>query len=154
MTRTTPLLYALDTNVYIDALRNRAALAGLKQFLLRRGTRVRLASVVAMELRAGAMSREQIQAVDQFTGPYLDRELVIVPSAVAYVEAGRVLAALREGGTIPRGNELTGLTNDSLLAASCRESGAELVTSNSRDFAMLKRELRGFSFSAPEWPAR
>jgi predicted nucleic acid-binding protein len=39
-----------------------------------------------------------------------------------------------------------------LLAASCREAGAVLLTANDRDFARIKRHMRGFAYEAA-WPA-
>ena len=54
---------ALDTNVYIDALRDRNELAAPKQFVARFGHRLWLAGVVAMELDAGALTDPQQEAV-------------------------------------------------------------------------------------------
>jgi len=140
-------LVALDTNVYIAALRDRERLARLKHFLLRTGTRLRLSAVVALELRVGARTAAQTDAVRALIDPYDERDQVIVPSFGAYVESGRALAALgaREGVDLSRAASLFA---DALIAASCREAGARLVTENARDFAALERHLRGFSFSS------
>lgn len=141
--------YALDSNVYIDALRNRGAREALKAFLIRAGTRVVLSAVVAAELRAGAVTEEHETPVQALVGAYRTRDLVLTPTFEAYVEAGRVLAALQ-----PRrrtGSAATPLIADVLLATSCRESGVVLVTRNANDFARIQRHLRGFRFVAP-WP--
>jgi len=36
--------------------------------------------------------------------------------------------------------------NDVLIAASCREAGARLVTENVGDYTAVQRHLRGFRF--------
>lgn len=140
-------LYALDTNVYIDALRDGAALARLKRFLLRTGQRIRLNAVVALELRAGARTPALERAVESLISPHGDRERVVVPTFDAYLQAGRVVAALvvRE-----RTTPSASLTNDAILATSCREAGATLVTGNTRDFVAIQRHLRGFRFEAAD----
>jgi predicted nucleic acid-binding protein len=40
--------------------------------------------------------------------------------------------------------------NDVLIAASCREAGARLVTENVGDYAAVQRHLRGFRFIAAD----
>lgn len=140
-------LYALDTNVYIRALRVRESMVALRGFLLRAGTRLRMNAVVAQELRAGAITPAHEHTVDDLLGAYASRDRVIVPSFAAHVEAGRVLAALHraEGIQVSRAGSLV---NDVLLATSCREAGACLVTENVGDFAAAQRHLRGFRFVA------
>jgi predicted nucleic acid-binding protein len=141
-------LLALDTNVYIHALRNPTALARLKRFMLRAGTRLRVSAVVAMELRAGARSPAQERDVEAMLSPYDRRGQVVVPSFDAFVQAGRVVVALatRERMTVAAAS----LGNDAILAASCREAEVTLVTANQRDFSAIQRHLRGFRFSDPE----
>jgi predicted nucleic acid-binding protein len=80
---------------------------------------------------------------------YSARDRVIVPSHAAYVEGGRVLAALgaREGVDISRAGSLVG---DVLIATSCREATVRLVTENVRDFAAVQRHLRGFRYVAAD----
>lgn len=140
-------LYALDTNVYIGALRDRDRLVRLKRFLIRTGMRLRLSAVVALELRVGARASAHGDAVRALVSPYDERGDVVVPSFNAYVESGRALAALgaREGVDL---SGATALFADALIAASCREAGVRLVTENVRDFATLERHLRGFKFAS------
>ena len=142
-------VYALDTDVYIRALRNGDRLSALERFLLRNGTRLRVSAVVALELRAGARTSAQEEAVSDLIASYGSRGRVIVPSLAAYVESGRVLATLgaREGVDVTRAGPLV---NDVLIATSCREEQVRLVTENSGDFAMLQRHLRGFRFVAAD----
>ncbi|HKN68088.1 MAG TPA: PIN domain-containing protein [Gemmatimonadaceae bacterium] len=144
-----PELLALDTNVYITAIRSADRLAQLKGFLIRAGLKIRVPAIVALELRAGARTGVQRSAVEDLLAAYVARDRVIVPSFAAYVESGRVLAelALREGVELSRASSLV---NDVLLAASCREAGARLITYNAGDFAAVQRYLRGFRFTAAD----
>jgi predicted nucleic acid-binding protein len=140
-------LYTLDSNVYIHALRDAAALARLKRFMLRVGTRLRMSAVVALELRAGARTAAQERAVETLLAPYALRERIMLPSFDAFLQAGRVIAALatRERMAVAAGS----FTNDVILASACRESDVVLVTENLRDFAAIQRHLRGFRFDDP-----
>lgn len=144
-------LYVLDTNVYVGALRNRDELQLLKQFLLRAGMRVRVDGIVAMELLAGAGSTEHVDAVRALISPYMLRDWTTAPSFAACTEAGRLLAELAFGKRGGRRTMAPSLANDALLAASCRDAGAVLVTNNTADFTALQQHLRGFRFLAP-WP--
>jgi predicted nucleic acid-binding protein len=140
-------VYALDTNVYIRALRNADRLATLKRFLMRAGTRLRVHAVVALELRAGARTPAHDAAVARLLSPYSERERVVVPSFEAFSHAGRVLAALSVRERVVLANAPRSLTNDAVLAASCREAGVMLVTENHADFVAIQRHLRGFRFA-------
>lgn len=136
--------YALDTNVYIAALRDSSRLASLKRFLLRFGTRTHLHAVVAMELRTGVRSERHARALATLVAPYALRDLVIVPSFEAFLQAGRALAALSARERVDVSE--SALVADALLASSCREAGVVLVTENVRHFAALQRHVRGFRF--------
>lgn len=143
--------FALDTNVYIDALRDRAELTALKQFVTRFGLRVWFAGVVATELGAGALTDAQRDAVDDLVRSYATRNRVFGVSFTACREAGRALAGLATRERVRLATAPPSLTNDALLAASCREADVVLVTRNFKDFSRLQRQLRGFRFIAP-WP--
>jgi predicted nucleic acid-binding protein len=145
-----PDRFAIDSNVYITAFRDRDTLDQLKAFLWRGGLRVLVAGVVAAELRAGARTPEQVDALEAVLGAYAWRGRVFGTSYQAHWEAGRVLAAIafrqKRSADFPHH-----LTNDALLAASCREAETVLITDNARDFTAIQRHLRGFRFVSP-WP--
>lgn len=146
-----PARYAIDTNLYIAASRDRAMRVDLARFTLRSGLRLYLNAVVLMELRAGARSDQQRESVESLYAEFAGRARLVVPSADAFAQAGRVLEdlAAREGFALalaPRS-----FTNDVLIAASCRDHDVELVTANHRDFAAIARHLRRFRCTAP-WP--
>jgi predicted nucleic acid-binding protein len=138
--------YALDTNVYIDALRSPGDTRALRRFLGAAAPSTVLSAVVMMELRAGARTREQSGALeDGLFRAYARRGLVLVPTAGAFQDAGRVLARLAQTAPASRS-----LAHDALLAASCREAGVTLITRDA-DFARIARLLPRFRFVAP-WP--
>lgn len=144
-------LIAVDTSVYIRALRDAGSLAELKAFRKHAGLRLVLAGVVAMELMAGAITEQQESAARELVEPYARRGLVLPLSYESCLQAGRVLAALQRQERVQLARAPRSLTNDVLIAASCREAGALLVTDNARDFSAIQRHLRGFRFVAP-WP--
>ena len=148
-------VYAIDSNLYIPALRSAKELAALKQFLRVARRNVVVAGVVAMELRAGAPSPRHVEAVEALLAPYAERGRVIAGSFAAHVEAGRVLAALVEREQVVLARAPRSLTADVLLAVTCREHDAVLVTRNHQDFAAIQRHLRGFRFVGawPTWPS-
>lgn len=146
-----PTKYVLDTCIYIDSLRGDEAAQALKDFLAARLGTTYLSAVVVQELRAGARTAAQIQALE--TGvfaPFERRHRVLVPSRNAFKEAGRILSllALHDGVDLSRAK--ASLPNDALLAASCREHGMALITRDA-DYIRIAAHLKGFRHVAP-WP--
>jgi predicted nucleic acid-binding protein len=140
--------YAIDTNVFVRALRDRDQLDLLKAFHRRAGARVAVAAVVAMELRAGARTDDQRLALEALLSLQEQHERTFAPSAQAYLEAGRVLASLPARA---RASVSPSFVNDALLAGSCRELNVVLITNNARDFVAIQKQMRGFRFVDP-WP--
>jgi predicted nucleic acid-binding protein len=144
--------YALDTNIFIDAFRNDEAQAEVFLFLNRALPFVYLSAVVMQELAAGARTADAARAVQRGVfEPFERRQRVFAPSSAAFVESGRVLAAIaaREGWQLL--DEKPSFLNDALIAASCRERGITLITRDG-DFKRLAPLVRGFRYAAP-WPA-
>jgi predicted nucleic acid-binding protein len=140
----------IDTNLYIRAFRDLAARRTLQAFQRRVLARLALHGVVAMELRSGALTATQRVALDDLIAPFREWDRMLGVSADAYIEAGRVLAALRrEGRAGP--SPSASFVQDVVLAASAREHRAVLVTDNARDFISIRTHLRGFQF-VPPWP--
>jgi predicted nucleic acid-binding protein len=141
-----PTKYALDTNRFIDALRNADDEARLLAFHERYAPAEFLSAVVALELRARA--RSLIEAANlqrHLFAPFERRGRVFAPSYSTWKVAGAAVAKLR-------GVQLTrAFYNDILLAASCREHGVTLLSRNAADFERIRRVFR-FEF-LPNWPA-
>jgi predicted nucleic acid-binding protein len=140
--------YVIDTQLYIDALRDDAARTALREFQIRNTPFLHLSAVVAQELRAGVRGGAAKQLEQNLLAPYERRGRLIAPSHAAWKDAGRVLSEL----IAPAGwrSVTRSFVNDVLLAVSCREAGAVVVTANVCDFARIATVLR-FDF-IEAWP--
>ena len=142
---------AFDTNIFIDGFRSDARQAEVFAFLNRALPFTYLSAVVMQELATGARTTESARRVQQGVfEPFERRNRIFAPSARAFVESGRVLAALagRDGWRSIDGNP--SLLNDALLGASCREQGITLITRDA-DFKRLLPFLKGLRYARP-WP--
>ena len=139
-----PRKLVLDTNCFIEATKSDAANAAFDAFCAQAAPRLHLSSVVAAELRAGTIAASELNQLEgDVLKPYFRRGRIVTPTAAAWNALGDALATLgREDGlqlkTTPRS-----FVFDILIAYSCRETGAILVSGNTRD---LKRIARIFSF--------
>jgi predicted nucleic acid-binding protein len=143
--------FALDTNVFVDAFRDETFAEALAAFLEQALPTTFLSAVVVQELAAGARTREQVRELESsIVRPFERRGRVFAPSTRAFRESGRLLAELatREGWAAIHSN--LSLANDALLAASCREHGITLVTSDG-DFDRFLPSLGRWCHAKP-WP--
>jgi predicted nucleic acid-binding protein len=135
-----PRKYVLDTNCFIEASRDEGAAATLAEFSARTAPFLYLSSVVAAELTAGTENLEARRMIEEAVlGPYQRRGLVVTPSQASWDILGKTLSELvwKEGlelQRMPRGFML-----DILIAHSCREHGAVLISSNVSDLQRIKR---------------
>ena len=98
---------------------------------------VRSSSVVLSELWRGATTRSERRIVEALerTHPAL------TPTYSNWIESGRVLARIRASqGMAPQ--QLRALHFDALIALTARTHGARLITSNRRDFELIRRHTR------------
>lgn len=136
--------YVLDTNCFIDASRDYQFREAFIQFCQASAPRLYLSAVVAAELRAGAGSqrdRERLEA--EVLAPYVRRGRVLTPSAASWEALGTVLAA--QG--VRREHATRSYVFDVLIAQSCREAGAVLISRNEKDMARIAR-ITPFEFVA------
>ena len=132
--------YVLDSNCYIDASRDPAAHRALQEFVAWAAPGLHVSSVVASELRAGARSaRDRRTIEDRLLGPFVRHERLVTPSAAAWDALGRTLSTLRDRDGLVLSQVSRSFAFDVLLAYSCREHGAVLVTANRRDMARVRR---------------
>jgi len=141
------VIYTLDTNVVVDALRQSHELDRLKAFLSWALPATVLSSIVAAELAAGARTDRARRVLDDAVlAPFDRRGRIVAPSVAAWRRTGALLA--RSGAT--------GLTasrqNDVLLAAQAREGGWVVVTRD-HDLQTLRPLISGLQVAAP-YPAR
>lgn len=132
--------YVLDANCYIDASRDPDALTRLTRFSSWSAPGLFLSSVVASELRAGAGSSEDRRRLeDDVLGPLVRRGRVVAPTSAAWDALGLTLAELREREGLQLARVPRSFAFDVLLAYSCRQIGAVLVTGNVRDMDRIRR---------------
>jgi predicted nucleic acid-binding protein len=131
--------YALDTNLYISAIRDVPAGEALERFSSENLPSVYLHAVVVQELLAGAIDVQKERALQStLINPFERRRRIVTPSYRAWRRVGEIIAHLLQQrifmpGAIPRS-----FTNDCLIATSCREAGVTLVTNNLRDFELIQ----------------
>ena len=137
------MIYTLDTNVVVDALRQPQELDRLKAFLSWALPSTVLSSVVAAELTAGARS-DQARSVlsEAILAPFDRRGRIVAPSVAAWRRIGVLFA--QSGATRLSASR----QNDALLAAQALEAGWVIVTRD-RDFQELRRAISGVQVVAP-----
>ena len=141
--------YVVDANCYIDASRDSTELALLARFVRWSSPGLFLSSVVAAELRAGARSGQDRKKLEKdVLGPFVRRGRVLTPSAATWDALGLTLATLRDEEGLQLASVRRSFAFDILIAYSCRESGATLVTRNSRDMTKIQRAF-AFQHVAP-----
>jgi predicted nucleic acid-binding protein len=145
--------YVLDTNLYVRAFRNEEGAAELERFFAGFAPSTYLSSIVLHELLVGASTVKKARQVrENLVGPLVRAGRVVTPSHSAWEQAGSAIATMarREGRDLR--SVAKSLVNDFLLAASCRESGAILITDNTSDFKLIRKYLRHDHVSP--WPKR
>lgn len=137
------MIYTLDTNVLVDALRQPTELARLKTFLTWALPSTVLSSVVAAELTAGARTDKARRTLDElFLDAFDRRGRIVAPSSSAWRRTGAVLGKLGATGLS------ASRQNDALLAVQAREGGWTLVTRD-QDFERLRPIVAGLKFTKP-----
>ena len=130
--------YVIDTQLFIEAARDRKRADELAAFSSAFLPRLLLHAVVVQEMLAGATSRKWIKEVERgVIGPYERRGRIITPSRQAWKRSGEVVSELVATKKLSPSGIRRSFVNDVLLAASCREEGVVLITRNAKDFALI-----------------
>lgn len=144
-------LYVLDSNLYIEAARNRLKAEELASFSSAFLPQLYFHAVVAQELLAGATSNRWRREIERgVVGPFERRGRLVTPTFKAWKRSGQIVADLIERRRLSAGGVARSFLNDVLLAVSCREAGLTLVTNNAADFELIA-EVEPVRFSGP-WP--
>jgi len=144
-----PRKLILDTNCFIDASKSAAANAAFEAFCAQAAPRLHLCSVVAAELRAGAVNLSQLKQLEEdVLEPYVRRKRVVTPSGGAWEALGTTLATLAREDGLQLKTTRRSFIFDILIAYSCREIGAVFVSANARDLSRIARVF-AFDFVAP-----
>jgi predicted nucleic acid-binding protein len=132
--------YVLDSSCYIDASRDSRALTALATFVTWAAPGLHVSSVVATELRAGARTARDRRTIEErLLGPFARQERILTPSAAAWDALGRTLATLREREGLTLAQVPRSFAFDVLIAYTCREHGAVLVSANVKDMTRIRR---------------
>ncbi|MGH7653923.1 MAG: type II toxin-antitoxin system VapC family toxin [Gemmatimonadaceae bacterium] len=141
------MIYTLDTNVIVDALRQEQELDRLKGFLSWALPSTVLSSIVAAELTAGARTERSRRVLDDAVlAPFDRRGRIIAPSAAAWRRTGAMLSKSGAAGVS------ASRQNDMLLATQAREYGWVVVTRD-HDLSALRPTIAGLKVAAP-YPER
>ncbi len=145
--------YVIDANLYIDAAEHTAERSALEEFSTWAAPRLYLSSVVAAELVAGAGTEKDRRILESsLFGPLVRRGRVVTPSGAAWDALGLTLSRLRTSQGLETTRVRRSFAFDVLLAYSCREAGATVITRNARDMERIRRVF-AFDFVAP-YPSR
>jgi predicted nucleic acid-binding protein len=143
--------YTIDTNLYIEAIKTPVAEMALSAFLEQFGPLTYLNGVVMQELRSGARTPPQVNALETEIFARFERvDRCFGPSVAAFKDCGRVLVALWRTDGVPFMHRPRSLVNDILIAVSCREYGVTLITGD-KDYDRLVPHIKGFRHVSP-WP--
>ena len=137
------MIYTLDTNILVDAVRRPADLEQLKQFLSWALPQTALSSVVATELLADARTAAARRVVERdLLGAFDRRRRVVAPSPEAWTKTGLLLGRL--------GGHSIGAQwqNDLLIAHTARERGWCVITRD-KDFDRIRLHVKGLRVAAP-----
>jgi predicted nucleic acid-binding protein len=144
-----PHTFVLDTNCFVDATRGDDEAAALAEFSAWAAPGLYLSTVVAAELSAGAGSAKDRRTLERnVLSPYIRRGRLVNPSPAAWEALGTTLAALVEKEGLVLREVRRSFVFDILIARSCREIGATLVSRNSTDLSRIA-EVFSFDFVAP-----
>ncbi|MGH7613217.1 MAG: type II toxin-antitoxin system VapC family toxin [Gemmatimonadales bacterium] len=143
--------YVLDTNIFIQADRDRGWAERLVAFYAAFLPVTFLHAVVVQELLLGAVdARRGRDLYRGYVAPFEARQRVLTPSYASWRRSGEVVATLVQRRRLSPGGFSRSFLNDVLLAVSCRDAGVVLITTNVTDFSLI-RSVEPFRFIAP-WP--
>ena len=141
--------FVLDANCFIAASRSDEDATLLEIFVHRAAPGLYLSTVVAAELRAGTTRIRDVRKLEKTVfNAYYKRRRVINPSPAAWEALGKTLAWLVRNEGITLRTTPRSFMCDILLAYSCRELGAVLISSNERDLRRI-RQVFTFDFAPP-----
>lgn len=141
----------LDTNLYVRAFRSAVGARELQTFYEAFTPATYLSSVVLHELLVGANTVEKERSIRNLLAMPLQRaRRVITPTHAAWQSSAEAIAKMSRSERRDLRSMPKSLVLDYLLAASCREAGATLITDNVNDFVEIQKSIK-FDFEPP-WP--
>lgn len=139
----------LDSNVYIRSFNDPAVGAAFRTFHQAALPQLVLSVVVLTELLVGADSADRERTLRRtIVEPFQARRRIHMPTRQTWELSASVDRRIRAMGGFAASLAQRGFFNDILIAASARELGAEVITHNVADFALIRRVL-DFQFRLP-----
>ncbi len=136
-------------NCYIYAGCDPRALTARQNFVSWAAPGLHVRSVVASGLRAVARTARDRRTIEErLLGPHARQERILTPSAAARDALGRTPATLREREGLTLAQVPRSFALDVLIAYTCREHGAVLVSANVKDMTRIRRVF-AFEHVAP-----
>lgn len=133
-------MYVIDTNLYIRALHDPEFASALESFQQTAFTRLWLSAVVVFEVMVGAVADARADACERWlVQPFSRRNRVLIPDERAWRLAARMHREIRALGGFDAKLRQRSFLNDMLIAATCRQAGATLLTANIVDYELLHR---------------
>lgn len=133
-------MYIIDTNLYILALHDPGFAAELESFQRAALTRLWLSAVVAFEIVVGAVNDAHAERYERLMlRPFHGRNRILVPDERSWRLAARMHREIRSLGGFEAKLRQRSFLNDMLIAATCRQVGATLLTANRSDYELLNR---------------
>lgn len=133
-------MYVIDTNLYIRALHDAGFAADLERFQQAALTRLWLSAVVAFEIMVGAVSDAHSECYERWVlRPFRGRNRVLAPDEASWRLAARMHREIRALRGFEAKLAQRSFLNDMLIAATCRQVGATLLTANRSDYELLNR---------------
>jgi predicted nucleic acid-binding protein len=130
--------FVLDTNIFIDAIRNAEARRELAVWQRSMAAHIYQHAVVVAELLVGARDDATWQRWhERWVLPAERARRIFVPGHAAWLRASRIISRLAEAGKISTGRVKPSFFNDCLLAATAREHGHAIITFNRDDFELI-----------------
>ena len=146
--------YVIDANLYVEALKTDEGNEALAAFQRRFAPFLFQHSTVAQEILAGARAEADYRDYhEDWIAPFEELGRVITPSHGSWMRAALIMVRLVETGKMSPGEFRRSFLNDCLIAASAREHGFILVTSDTTDFALIRQVEARLEY-APPWPDR
>lgn len=146
--------YLIDTNLYVAALKSDEGNEALAAFQRRFAPFLFQHSTVAQEILAGARAETEYRDYhEDWIAPFEGLGRVITPGHESWMRAALIMVRLVETGKMSPGGFTLSFLNDCLIAATAREHGFILVTSNTTDFALIRQVEARLEY-APPWPER
>ncbi|GJQ60154.1 MAG: PIN domain-containing protein [Candidatus Scalindua sp. AMX11] len=119
----------IDTSVWVDWARGKNE----EKRRLVAGKTIYMPSIVIMELLAGVRDKDSQKTIQSTINPFVRHNRIVNPSLKDFARAGEVLSQLE----LPASKR----SNVVLITVLTRKVGAEIVTSNLRDFEPICKLL-------------